>query len=149
QTLGSHRGNAGQGLGARDPPRSAQAQSARQAVVEPEPRAVVRQLPVMIGRDHEVARMDQMGCVLEQESSFMECLAYQGDVPLGQVANSAMDQLGAAARGPLGEIARLEQERAIAARRGVHGCTQAGRTAAYRQNVPGLAAAETIQTLIP
>ena len=79
----------------------------------------------------------------------MECLAYQGDVPLGQVANPAMDQLGAAARGPLGEIARLEQERAIAARRGVHGCSQAGRTAAYHQNVPGLAAAETIQTLIP
>ena len=101
----------------------------------------------MIGRDHEVATMDEMRCVLEQESSFMECLAYQGDVPLGQVANPAMDQLGAVARGPMGEIRRLEQESAIA-RRGVNGCSQAGRTAADNQNIPGLAPAETIQTLI-
>ena len=49
----------------------------------------------------------------------------------------------------MGEIARLEQESAIAARRGVNGCSQAGRTAADDQNIPGLAPAETIQTLIP
>ena len=93
--------------------------------------------------------MNQMWRVLQQQSSFMKCFANQVDVPLREIANPAVDQLGAATRGPLRKVARLEQECAVATRRGVNGCAQAGRAPADYHDVPGLAVAETIQALIP
>ena len=78
----------------------------------------------------------------------MERLANEGKIPLGEIADSAMDQLGAPARGAVGEVMRLQQRGAIPSRRRIDRCSQAGRAAANHQDVPYLPGTKPIEVLL-
>ena len=130
-----------------DPAGVAEPQLSRQPVVQPESRAVVGQLPVMVRGNQEIPSVDQMGGVLDQQAPLAECLANQGNVPLGKVAHAAVDQLGAAAGRALGEIVSLEERRAIAPRGGIDRGSQARRPAANDDDVPGLVGLQPVQVL--
>ena len=57
-----------------------------------------------VRRNHEVAGVNKMGCVPEENSPFPQRLAHQGDISLFEVPYSAVDQLCAAARRSLGKV---------------------------------------------
>ncbi len=68
-------------LGRPDPARSAQVGSTGQQVVDLQPDPIVRQVPPSIRRHDEVAAMDQMRGIAEEEPALVERLADQGMSP--------------------------------------------------------------------
>jgi hypothetical protein len=64
--------------------------------------------------------MNQVRRIAQQDPALVKCLPDEAEIPLGEVANAAVDQLGAPARGSVSEVEGFEQERSIAARCGVN-----------------------------
>src|SRR6185312_9502350 len=70
----------------------------------------------------------------------LEGLRHEPDIPLLEVADAAVDQLGSAGGSTFGEIVLFEQDRAEAAGCCVYGDAEAGGAASYNADVVGLAA---------
>ena len=80
--------------------------------------------------------MYQVRGVADQQAALPERLQHQRQVSLLQVANPAVNQLGAPAGSPLGEISLLQQQRPVAAAGRLHRRTEAGGAAADHDHVP-------------
>ncbi len=119
QALGADRGDFLDDFIPAYPMRSSDSGSAREQVVEFQSDPIEGQIEPAIGRNNKVAGVYQVRSVPQEHAALLERLAYQGDVSLGQVAHSTVNQLGAAARGSVGEVAGFEEQRPIAPRRGV------------------------------
>ena len=128
--------------------RRSQAQFAGKPVVGFQSDAVVGQVEPSVRGHHEIARVDEMGCVPQQDTSLMQSFADQGDVPLGEVAHSAVDQLGASAGSPVREVTCFDQERSITARCRVDGRAQPGGAAADDHDVPSRSVTETLEVFV-
>ena len=61
-----------------------------------------------VKRHHERQGLGQVGGVAQQRAALVQRFADQRDVALGQIADTAVQQLGGARRGALGEIVGLE-----------------------------------------
>ena len=81
--------------------------------------------------------MDQMGRVPQQHTALVECLTDERDISLGQVADPAVDQFGAPARGAVSEVGAFEQDRAVAPPGRVDGRSQPRGPASDDYDVPG------------
>ena len=109
-------GGAGQALAAR----LRQAGLAAQKVIQKQAGADHPARPRMrLMRQHELQRFDQMRRCLEQHFALMQGLAYQAEFIVFEVAQAAMDQLGAPLRGRRSKIALLDQQHRQAAPGGV------------------------------
>ncbi|MNV26284.1 hypothetical protein D3C71_1174020 [compost metagenome] len=109
-------------------------------VVEPQPRAQhPRRAQVACMRQHEAGRGDQMRCKQAQCFALVERLAHQRELALLQVAQAAMDQLGAGAGGMRGQVILLAQADRQAASCCVAGDAGAVDAAAHHQHVEGFA----------
>jgi len=73
--------------------------------------------------------------VAAQGPALPQRLQHQRDVALLQVAHTAVNQLGAAARSALGEVVGLEQRGAVAATGRVDGAAEARRAAADHEDL--------------
>ena len=80
----------------------------------------------------------EMRRVFAEQSAFAERFENKGDIPLLQIANATVHQLGAAAGRSLGKIILFDQQGAVATRGRVHSHTKASRTSAYDQEIPSL-----------
>ena len=85
--------------------------------------------------------MDEVRRVLAEPAALVQGLAHERDVALFEIANAAVDELGAAARRALAEVVLLEQRDAVTASRSVDGHPDARRAAADDDDVPRLALA--------
>src|ERR1700679_4215341 len=118
--------------------RSAKAVFAGQQLIELKAEAVKWGLPpIVVGNDKREIVHD-VGRVLQEQTALFERFHDQADVPLLEVAHSAVGQLGAAAGGTFAEIALLEEQHVIAARSRIDVDAHAGRSSAYDDHVPGL-----------
>ncbi len=78
--------------------------------------------------------------VAQQPPALAQGLEHQRDVPPLEIADAAVDQLGAAAGGPLGEVVPLDQRRPVPPRRRLDRGAEAGGAAPHDEDVPGLLA---------
>jgi hypothetical protein len=70
---------------------------------------------------YELAAMNEMRGISEQDSALVKGLTHQRDVALGQISHASVNELGAPARSPVSKIERLEQQRSITARGRIDG----------------------------
>ena len=72
-------------------------------------------------RQHEGQRADDVGGVAQQHLALDERLAHQAELVIFEVAQAAMDELGAGRGGGAGEVGLLDQQHLEAAAGGVAG----------------------------
>ena len=80
--------------------------------------------------------MDEMRGVSMEQAALAQGFQNQGNIALFEIADTAVDEFGAAARGALRKVVGFKKDGAQAARGGIHGHTKAGRPAAYDNDVP-------------
>ena len=116
-------------------PRLAQPRFAGQHVVHHQPQAVKRGFPPLIRRHHKGQRLGQMRRVVQQRGALVQGLVNQTDIALGQVAHTAVQQLGGTRRCALGKVMRLQQHHAQASTGSIQRHAQAGRATAHDGDV--------------
>ncbi len=99
-----------------------------QEIVRFEPDPVVAELPSAVGGDHHREPLGKVRGIAEQQAPLVKCVSDQGNVTLGQVANSSMNQLRASAGCSLAEIVLFKKDRAIASRGCLDGDSKSGST---------------------
>ena len=87
--------------------------------------------------DEEGQHVDQVGRRAAEDLALAQGLVDEADLPLLQVAQPPVDQLGRLARGARGEVVALDQGGAQAPRGGVEGHPHPGDAAADDQDVEG------------
>ena len=109
-------------------------------IAEPSARATLRGISAVLGedRDHERQQLDEVRRVAAQPLALVERLVDEADVALLQVAQAAVDELGALRRRAAGEVVALDERRAQAPRGGVEGDAGAGDAAADDEHVERL-----------
>jgi hypothetical protein len=91
-----------------------------------------------IVRHHEAQRPHDVRRALEQHLAFGQRLAHQREFVVLEVAQPAVDQLGAARRGVRGEVVLLAQQHAQATACQIAGDAGAVDAAAHDQHVAGV-----------
>ena len=86
----------------------------------------------------------QVWGVAVEETAFDTGFAYKLNVALGEVANAAVNQFGAAAGGTFGEVGLFKYEGRVAAAGGVEGDAEAGGAAADNDEVPDFIVGEFV-----
>ena len=142
QPVAADAGQAGEGFIARQPVRGAQAGRSGQLVVQAQADPQLDLLDTAVAGHDELERRGHVRRVAQQGGTLGQCLAHQLDVALRQIANAAVDQLGATARGAACKVAAVDQRHAQAALRGINGNAEAGRTAADDHGIPRLRIAQ-------
>ena len=128
---------------------TAQPPPQRQRVVGPEPGAIPGPFPPPVCRNDQGERTDEVRRVPLQQLPLAEGAVHHLHPALPQVANPAMDQLGAAARRPPGEVAALEEERPVTARRRVQGGRDSRASPAHHDDVPGAHLHRALEDAVP
>src|SRR6185312_6044892 len=123
-------------LFARQDARWAETVFACEQVVELDSGAIEGSFPPVVARHHEGQVMDQMRGVAEQDASLFEGLHDEWYVALFEVADAAVNQLGAAAGCALAEVALLQQQDAITARGPIERDPGAGGASTHHDHVP-------------
>ena len=98
EPLGLDSGQPLQSLFARKQARLAKTIFAREQVINLHADAVERSFPPGIVGHDEAQIVDQVGSVLAQQAAFLQSLHHQRHISLLQIADAAVDQLGAPAR---------------------------------------------------
>jgi hypothetical protein len=137
--LRADRGQPLEGLLLREDLRSAEAVAAGEEVVDLEAETVEGGLPPLVVRHHEGEVAYQVGRVPAQQAPLLEGLHDQRDVPLLEVADPAVGELGRAAGGALAEVGLLQEQQVVTPGGGVERHRDPGRPAAHDDHVPGLA----------
>ena len=103
----------------------------------PRARAILAFTSAVAGedRDHERQHPHQVGGVAAQPLALGQRLVDEGDLALLEVAEAAVDQLGALRRRARGEVAAFDERGAQAPAGGVEGHAGAGDAAAHDQHV--------------
>ena len=97
-----------------------------------------RRGPAAVDGEHERHPPDQVGGVPEQPLALGQGLGDEPELPLVEVPQAAVDQLGRLRRRPRGEVVALDQGRAQSPGGGVEGHARAGDAPADHQDVEGL-----------
>ena len=145
QTVGGHRGEVGQRLVLGEALVDLADAGPAGEVVAPHrhahrPGHLRRHDPVLgQDRDEERQRADQVGRQLAQPLALGQGLVDQDDLPLLEVAQPAVDELGALRRRARGQVALVDEGRAEPPRRGVEGHADARDPAPHDQDVERLA----------
>ena len=80
--------------------------------------------------------MDKMRGVSMEQAALAQGFQNQGNIALFEIADTAVDEFGTAARGAFGEVVGFKKGGAQAARGGIHGRAKTGRPATNDDHVP-------------
>lgn len=69
----------------------------------------------MVAGDDEGEAVDEVGGIADEEAALAEGLEDEGDIALLEVADAAVDELGAAGGGAFGEVGLLDEDDGVAA----------------------------------
>ncbi len=69
----------------------------------------------MVAGDDEGEAVDEVGGIADHEAALAEGFEDEGDIALLEVADAAVDELGAAAGGAFGEVGLLNEDDGVAA----------------------------------
>ena len=138
KALRLNRGDSGDGVLTRQILRMAETVLSGKPVIESQPYPIERPGPPVIAGHYKWQIVHQVGGVLPEQASFLECLQNQRHIPLLQVPHTAVDQFRTAARCTLGEVPLFQKEDLVAAGGRIDRGSQAGRPAPDHDHIPGL-----------
>ena len=136
QTFRSQGGQMFQHLRARNRLRALPLEFPGQQIVQFQARSVVGPFPPGIVGDDEGDWANQVRRIFQEASAFAQRFTDQSEVPLPQITQAPVNELGAPARGGFGKIALLDQHGAITPGRSLHGRSQTARPPADHQHIP-------------
>jgi hypothetical protein len=113
-----------------------QAEFAGEEIVDLEADAIEGCFPPDITGHDEGQVADEVRRILGEQSTFPQSFQDQADVALLEVANTAMNQLGAATGSALGKVMAFEQQGRIPAGGRVHSNAQTRGAPAYDRDIP-------------
>src|SRR4029079_19342913 len=109
-------------------------------VIDLHPESIKHDIPAPVTGKDEGEIVNEVRRIPPQPAAFAKCFQDKADMPLTQVSDTAMNELGTAARCAAAKIAPFEQQDRIAPRRGIDGPPRSRRTASNNDQVPRFAA---------
>lgn len=91
-----------------------------QNIIQRHADAVEEPFPPPVKRDYKREIMCQMRSIIQQDVTLAQCFTDESQIALLQIADTAMDEFGAAARCSAGEIPLFQEQGAVAAAESIH-----------------------------